>query len=220
MLRDLPAYKKGKDDEQVQLRMNRTVTVIDERLDRHLSLTKEAQEDAARDRTFEEFKERFLDHLEGKVDSHARTANRPDSADGDGVSRGPKTGQSHNALDDENNEGRPKTISNKYDSIGSRGKGSAAGSSAPAESSKDKAKYDIPNSCKLEMLKLNRIEKLDEDYVLVAHPYPQLEGEMLLFQINTEEQEDKDCILYNDYSLRKRHTTEPKPARMSAYQKK
>ena len=70
------------------------------------------------------------------------------------------------------------------------------------------------------MLKLNRIEKLDEDYVLVAHPYPQLEGEMLLFQINTEEQEDKDCILYKDYSLRKRLTTEPKPARMSAYQKK
>jgi hypothetical protein len=33
------------------------------------------------------------------------------------------------------------------------------------------------------MLKLNRIEKLEEDFVLVAHPFPQMEGEMLLFQI-------------------------------------
>lgn len=98
--------------------------------------------------------------------------------------------------------------------------GSAAGSSVPPDSSKEKVKYDLPVSCKLEMLKLNRIEKLDEDYVLVAHPYPQLEGEMLLFQIRAEEQEDKECIIYNDYSLRKRITTEPKPARMSAYQKK
>ena len=43
------------------------------------------------------------------------------------------------------------------------------------------AKYELPVECKVQMLKLNKIERLDEDYVLVAHPYPQLEGEMLLF---------------------------------------
>jgi hypothetical protein len=31
-------------------------------------------------------------------------------------------------------------------------------------------------------LKLNKIEKLEEDYLLIAHPFPQMEGEMLLFQ--------------------------------------
>ena len=46
---------------------------------------------------------------------------------------------------------------------------------------RERLKHSIPDSCKLEMLKLNRIEKLDMDYVLVAHPFPQLEGEMLLF---------------------------------------
>ena len=47
---------------------------------------------------------------------------------------------------------------------------------------KKATKYDIPVNCKQEMLKLNRIEKLEpEDYVLVAHPYPQMDGEMLLF---------------------------------------
>jgi len=30
----------------------------------------------------------------------------------------------------------------------------------------------------------------------------------------------KDCIVYKDYSLRKRNATEPKPPRITAYQKK
>jgi len=163
--------------------MNKTLTVIDERLDRHLELKAEAEEEGKRDRTYEEFKALYNDHIEGKVNAEDRTKNRPDTGDGDGVSRGPKTGMSHNALDDENNEGTKKSISKgNYESIGSRNKlGSASGSSVAVESAKDRVKYDIPNSCKLEMLKLNRIEKLDQDYVLVAHPYPQLEGEMLLF---------------------------------------
>jgi hypothetical protein len=42
-------------------------------------------------------------------------------------------------------------------------------------------KYDIPNNCKIELLKAGRIEKLDEDYALIAHPFPQIEGELLLF---------------------------------------
>lgn len=166
------------------MRINKTLTVVDERLDRHLELKAEAEEEGKRDRTFEEFKTLYNDHIEGKVNADDRTKNRPDSGDGDGVSRGPKTGMSHNALDDENNtEGGKKSISKgNYESIGSRNKlGSASGSSVAVESAKDRVKYDIPNSCKLEMLKLNRIEKLDQDYVLVAHPYPQLEGEMLLF---------------------------------------
>jgi len=70
------------------------------------------------------------------------------------------------------------------------------------------------------MLKLNRIEKLEEDFVLVAHPFPQMEGEMLLFQIIPDDQEDRETILYNDFSLRKRIKTVAKPARMSAAEKK
>jgi len=67
------------------------------------------------------------------------------------------------------------------------------------------------------MFKLNRIEKLDDNFILVAHPYPQMEGELLLFQIDPEIQQDKDLIVHKDYSLRKRIPTEPKPTRMSAF---
>lgn len=43
---------------------------------------------------------------------------------------------------------------------------------------------------------------------------------MLLFQTIGSDHEDKDLIVYKDYSLRKRIPTPAKPARMSAYLKK
>ena len=55
---------------------------------------------------------------------------------------------------------------------------------------------------------------------------------MLLFQNAPEDEKkdepedeetkkmQKDCIIYKDYSLRKRMATEPKPPRITAYQKK
>ena len=54
---------------------------------------------------------------------------------------------------------------------------------------------------------------------------------MLLFQNTVDDEKNenedeetknlyKDCIVYKDYSLRKRMATEPKPPRITAYQKK
>ena len=142
--------------------MNRTFSVTDEKLDRHLELKREAEEDAARDRTYEEFKETYLEHILGNVDAGLRTKNRPDTADEDGgkVSRGQpkskdKDGMSQNVMDDENNEGRT-TSKKDYNSIGSRGKlNSGAESSLQQKSAQDKHKYDIPSTCKLEMSKFN-----------------------------------------------------------------
>ena len=67
------------------------------------------------------------------------------------------------------------------------------------------AKYDIPNNAKLELLKSAKVQKLEENYILMAHPYPQMEGEMLLFQANPEDQKPEvEGIIYRDYSLVKR----------------
>jgi hypothetical protein len=33
-------------------------------------------------------------------------------------------------------------------------------------------KYDLSQDCKLEILTLNKIVSLDDNYVLVAHPFP------------------------------------------------
>ena len=44
---------------------------------------------------------------------------------------------------------------------------------------------------------------------MVSHPYPQIEGELLIFQPKKDDQSEEDLIVYRDYSLRKRiQTTE------------
>ena len=45
---------------------------------------------------------------------------------------------------------------------------------------KNQYKYKIPELCHMELLKLNRIEKLDEEYYLMIHPFPQMEGELII----------------------------------------
>jgi len=40
------------------------------------------------------------------------------------------------------------------------------------KNARERLKFTLPDSCKMEMQKLNTIEKMNMDYVLVAHPYP------------------------------------------------
>ena len=68
-------------------------------------------------------------------------------------------------------------------------------------------KFEIPDSCKLVLDKKIKIEKFDSNFLLVAHPHPMFEGEMLLIQPKKGDQEDKAKIIYKDYSLRKRLPT-------------
>jgi len=42
-------------------------------------------------------------------------------------------------------------------------------------------KFDINKMAKMQLHKSTKIEKLDDDYILAAHPFPQMEGEMILF---------------------------------------
>ena len=73
-------------------------------------------------------------------------------------------------------------------------------------------KHDIPQSCLISMMKKVLIEKLPAKYFLASHPYPKLEGEMIVFKPRKEDQdpEDKSLIMYRDFSLRKRIETTPK----------
>jgi len=59
--------------------------------------------------------------------------------------------------------------------------------------------------------KAAKIEKLEAKYLLVAHPFPSFEGEMLLMQPKKDDQDDKEIIVYRDYSLRKRLPNREKP---------
>lgn len=48
--------------------------------------------------------------------------------------------------------------------------------------SKDDYKFEIPDTCFLIFMKGNQIEKLHKKYLLVSHPFPKIEGEMIVFQ--------------------------------------
>jgi len=61
-----------------------------------------------------------------------------------------------------------------------------------------------------------KIEKLEAKYLLLAHPYPAIEGEMLLLQPKKEDQADKEMVTYRDYSLRKRMPNREKPTLSAA----
>ena len=44
-------------------------------------------------------------------------------------------------------------------------------------------KYEIPESCYVSMMKKVLVEKFEETkYFLASHPYPKIEGEMLIFK--------------------------------------
>ena len=84
-------------------------------------------------------------------------------------------------MEEEHDAREKKSVSKKdTKTIDSQRKNSQP-SSVGSGDGKNLIQYDIPNDCKLEILKLNRIEKLEEDYVLAVHPFPQMEGEMILF---------------------------------------
>ena len=42
------------------------------------------------------------------------------------------------------------------------------------------------------MPKENKVEQLDDNYILAAHPFPQMEGELLLFQVNRKDEEEEE----------------------------
>lgn len=111
----------------------------------------------------------YLDHIEGNVDPETRVGNRPDSAN---------AGEEGRSQADEDEK---KSVSKKGDTAESQRLLSQSSVFSYGRNGAPKNKYDLPDSCKVELLKAGRVEKLEEDYFLMAHPFPQFEGEMVLF---------------------------------------
>ena len=64
----------------------------------------------------------------------------------------------------------------------------------------DNFKYEIPESCYVSMMKKVLIEKMAAKYFLASHPFPKIEGEMIVFKPKKNDQnQGKDVIIYRDY---------------------
>jgi len=145
----------------------------------------------------------FEDHIQGKINPETRTAGRKDKD-----LNPPVTNTIEEEEDDEAQEvnSRPRStvsdVSTRYNPV------------------LDAKKYAIPDDCILEFLKLNKVEPLGDDFLLCKHPYPQIEGEMIIYQLNNDDKADKDLLAYRDYSLVKRQRWDSTRYTMNAAQKK
>ncbi len=107
---------------------------------------------------------------------------------------------------------------NKSDNGSKKGKSISQGGRSAANSMNntkegfgaggDDWKTEIPDSCLLTFMKGNKIADLEKKFVLLSHPTPIVEGEMIMFQPFDQDQIDEQLIMYRDYSLRKRYPTQ------------
>ena len=102
LLRDMKVTK-GKEADAAVININKTINIPDDVQLRKLAMEAEAEKEAKRDRTFDEFFEMYGEHLAGKVDPQTRVGGRPETAPWDNglaKSQNNQTGQS-NAVDGE-----------------------------------------------------------------------------------------------------------------------
>jgi len=96
---------------------------------------------------------------------------------------------------------------------GSRSKRSVSRTGGDSKSQMAKTaqnfKFDLPPSCHMTLVKRLLIDKMPGKYFLASHPYPKIEGELMIIRPKKEDQSSKDAVIYRDYSLRKRLETMP-----------
>ena len=78
----------------------------------------------------------------------------------------------------------------------------------------------MPKDCIIEFQKAARIAVLEDNYALFAHPFPQLDGEMLLIQQQEQTEGKEDVLMVKDVSLRKRLIIDNRPEKKTAEQKR
>jgi hypothetical protein len=140
----------------------------------------EKAEEEARDKTFDEFMAMFENHLNGTAKPEERTKNRPNTANEHEEGKDAKPDKKKADDDDK------KSVNSKFGSVKSgaakSGKSSIKTASQKETVEEEPPKYVLPDNCKLKLESSLIVERMPKDYLLVSHPYPQIEGEMLLFQ--------------------------------------
>mmetsp|Transcript_21639 Transcript_21639/g.20756 ORF Transcript_21639/g.20756 Transcript_21639/m.20756 type:complete len:137 (+) Transcript_21639:354-764(+) len=135
--------------------------------------------------TFDEFLNKYQEHIEGKIE--ANEGGRPITAEGGG-SKGDNwevkmSEDKQEELKLEEGEGQEQeTIEKESLNLSkSRQKNDDMNKSKESTISNTDYKFEIPESCYMHIMKGNAIEKLTKKFYLIAHPYPLIEGEMLMF---------------------------------------
>jgi hypothetical protein len=172
-----------------------------------------ADAEAKRDARYEEFKSKYEDHIEGKApnDRLDRVSNFGDD-NKSSRSKSAKDGKRGKSSQSNRQPEEKEEVTSMSDVKSSKTGKSGLEHQDEINRRFDEERMALPESCFISFPKSSKIEKLEAKYLLVAHPYPQIEGEMLIVQPKKDDQPEKDLICYRDYSLRKRMHTREKPA--------
>lgn len=154
----------------------RTKNIIDD-LDEKEKMQKAQEEaEASKIMTYEEFTGKFGDMIEGK------TKEGRDRGYSSSRSR-PVTG--HQEDDGKSEAGvsekRRSKANNSTMSKASKSGGNSMNNTKDGFDIKDDLKYDLPDTCFMFLMKGNKISKMHKKFKLLSHPYPLLDGEMILF---------------------------------------
>ena len=199
----------------------RTLNIPDEIEIANQEQLRAQEEEAKRDITFEEYKAKFEDHIEGRAEN---LRSQHDSENEEMERKEVQKPSQSNPKSKKEKTDQNKTGSNfNPDEEGEEGKSQASHAVSKSSVKKstvdvrstskvdDSYKYEIPESCHVAMMKKVKIEKLSSKFLLCADPYPLIEGQMICFQPKKDDQKVKEAIIYRDYSLRKRLETQQKP---------
>lgn len=182
----------------------RTKEVVDEIEVADLKKIEEDKIEAARDMEYEEFKAKFEDHILGKAANERDVGSDNEEDEGPNASKGAEL-KSHMT-------GRSSSQAQSRQGLSASRASGMRSTKSNATGVNDLYKHDIPKSCHMMMMKKVKIEKLEEKFLLVSHPFPQIPGELMIFRPRSEDKDEKDQIVYRDYSLRKRLATSEKGA--------
>lgn len=118
--------------------------------------------------TFEEFKFKYEEHIEGKAANlrTSRASNYGESARSKSA-KGKKKNTSQSAVEEDDDTKSRKSAKADQDVANEINK------------ELEQLKFEIPSSCFVKMSKSTKIEKLEAKYLLLAHPHPSFEGEMI-----------------------------------------
>jgi len=208
----------------VQRDNGRTLNIIDE-IEAQAAQERELREiEEAKDMTFEDFKEQFLAHIEGTaanereaVESHdegvdvVNKSAKPGSMSKKGTEANDLNKTTSSKQLNETNESNDAVPKSRMSQLSKKSAmDNTRQSQIGSQIIDTDAKMEIPESCYLSFMKRILIEKLESKFFLAVHPFPRLEGEMIIFKPQKEDQtRGKDVIVYRDYSLRKRIETTP-----------
>ena len=200
----------------------RTLNIVDEVEVEEKKNQIEEEKKGQEDMSYEDYVKMFADHIEGKaepreiVDSDDEVASKQSPSKKGGATVKPTTPKK----EEDKSKKEDSKSRNEYGSEATNSM-NKTGTSFNKEEAKENLKYTIPETCYIKIAKKLKIEKLDAKYNLCSHPFPLVEGEMILFQPKKEDQTQKLYdITYRDYSLCKRLETSVKPVTAASLSKK